>query len=874
MGGANGAGILIAQAASSPDSAGSSPMPIARSAAILVSLISGLVAQCPLQTQALGHLGPDFGASVVRYWDADGAGPQPERLFVGGSFTAIERSPCAGAGVFDPLTRTWSLLPAGTFDVVADAAVDTAFRLVVIGSRTVAGQTQHRVARWDGSAWTVLGGTFDGPLWSVVVTVTGDVIVGGEFQNHGAQPLSRLARWNGTAWQAIGGGVGGSGSAHVGALCVLPNGDLVVGGTFATAGGTVAANIARWNGTQWQALGAGQPPNLTSIVSLPNGDVFTTGLNSAQPERWDGSAWTPLTGLQPSVPFGAGPWVSKLEMQNGWQGPTVVAAGAFRIGTFQAGIATWSSFSGWSALSGPFEGLDAAVPQRLGMATASDGSTLAVAGPFYRLGGVDCSGVATSSFGFTVPIGDGIAQPVIASGTLPDGDLVIAGPFLNIGSTPLSGCASIEASGSTWTDPMFGGATARPEVRVIADAPDGSTLFGGSFATAGGAAARDVARFDGSTWSGFGAAAPFAFDGVRAVLQRRDGQVFVGGNGVARWNGTAWIELTGFAAGLSGLCYTLAELPNGDLLAGGDLQLVPGGGRPGLMRWNGTAWSQLGSGLGSLFPGAQILVAGCAVRSDGVVFAIGTSGTAPFVARYDGSQWQALPASVQGSLSSLVLLPDGDCVVGGSFAAIGGVPAASLARWDGSSWQALRDGVRRTDGQPGRVYGLHFSRQGELHIAGDFTRVDGEIAVNFVRMRSLCAAGVASFGAGCSSSGGPLALTAGSLPWLGTEFSSRATGLPANGVALAVRGLGTTFVPLSAVLPTGGAGCVLWTTPDLIDVALPLAGSVNLSIAIPTSSLLLGQVLHQQVLGLEFGSGGSLGALTGSNRLTLTFGTF
>jgi hypothetical protein len=850
-------------------------MPIARSAAILVSLISGLVGQCPLQTQAnLGHLGPDFGAAVVRYWDVDGVGPQTERLFVGGSFSAIERSPCAGAGVFDPQTRTWSLLPAGTFDVVTDAAVDTAFRLVVIGSRTQAGQTQHRVARWDGSAWTVLGGTFDGPLRSVVVTGAGDVIVGGEFQNHGAQPLSRLARWNGTAWQAIGGGVGGSSSAHVGALCVLPGGDLVVGGTFATAGGTVAANIARWNGTQWQAIGSGQSANLTSIVALSNSELFAAGLNSALPERWDGTAWTQLTGLLPAVPFGAGPWVSKLEVQNGWQGPTMVAVGSFRVGNFPAGIAAWSSFGGWVPLSGSLEGLDAAVPQRLGMATSADGISLAVAGPFNGLGGVDCSGVATTSSGLSSPNGNGIAQPVVASGTLPDGDLVIAGPFRNIGDTLLSGCATIEASGSVWIDPSFGGVTARAEVRAIADAPDGSTLFGGSFASAGGFAARDVARFDGTTWSGFGAASPFAFDGVRAVLQRRDGQVFVGGNGVARWNGTAWIELTGFAAGISGTCYTLAEMPNGDLLAGGDLQLVPGGGRPGLMRWNGTAWSQLGSGLGSLFPGAQILVAGCAARSDGVVFVIGTNGTAPFVARYDGAQWQSLPASVQGSLSSLVLLPDGDLVVGGSFAAIGGVPVASLARWDGSSWQTLRDGVRRTDGQPGVVHGLHFSRQGELHVVGEFTRVDGQIAVNFVRLRSLCAAGVASFGAGCNSSGGPLSLGAGNLPWLGAQFSSRTTGLPANGVALAVRGLGTTFVPLSAVLPTGGAGCVLWTSPDLIDVALPQAGAVTLSIAIPTSSLLLGQVLHQQVLGLEFGSGGSLGALTGSNRLTLTFGAF
>ena len=51
----------------------------------------------------------------------------------------------------------------------------------------------------------------------------------------------------GTAWQPVQGIPGTSNSVR--AMTTLPNGDLVAGGTFSTAGGVVANRIARWDGT-------------------------------------------------------------------------------------------------------------------------------------------------------------------------------------------------------------------------------------------------------------------------------------------------------------------------------------------------------------------------------------------------------------------------------------------------------------------------------------------------------------------------------------------------------------------------------------------------------------------------------------------------
>ena len=66
-----------------------------------------------------------------------------------------------------------------------------------------------------------------------------------------------VARWNGTAWSSLGSGAANGVDDGVVALAIASNGDVYVGGDFTRAGGTVAASIARWNGTMWSSLGSG-----------------------------------------------------------------------------------------------------------------------------------------------------------------------------------------------------------------------------------------------------------------------------------------------------------------------------------------------------------------------------------------------------------------------------------------------------------------------------------------------------------------------------------------------------------------------------------------------------------------------------------------
>ncbi|HZN40787.1 MAG TPA: hypothetical protein VFD82_18425, partial [Planctomycetota bacterium] len=139
---------------------------------------------------------------------------------------------------------------------------------------------------------------------------------------------------------------------------------------------------------------------------------------------------------------------------------------------------------------------------------------------------------------------------------------------------------------------------------------------------------------------------------------------------------------------------------------------------------------------------------------------------------------------------------------------------------------------------------------------------------------SPCPASATPFGAGCVGSGGPNALSATSLPWTGSMFTSFATGMPGNAVAIGVLGFSTISVPLSSILPQGVPGCTLLVSPDLLDLLLPAAGSVQAQLAIPNAAVLAGQIVHQQVVPVEFDLVGNIVALTSTNGLTLTIGTW
>jgi trimeric autotransporter adhesin len=241
--------------------------------------------------------------------------PLPDgEVAAGGEFIAPGGASLYGLAHWDG--SRWHRWPALPDEPVTAFATLPRGDLIAGGWFHWAGSTSAKhVARWDGREWHALGSGMDRAVFSLAVLPNGHLVAGGEFSIAGGVPASRIASWDGDRWSALGAGVGGERWVRVYALAVLDNGELVAGGTFSRAGGVTVNSIARWDGEDWHPMGGGmgggiQGPTVFALAVLPNGDVIaggdfeTAGAVPAQNiARWDGVAWNPLeSGLRGQSP--------------------------------------------------------------------------------------------------------------------------------------------------------------------------------------------------------------------------------------------------------------------------------------------------------------------------------------------------------------------------------------------------------------------------------------------------------------------------------------------------------------------------------------------------------------------------------------------
>jgi hypothetical protein len=176
----------------------------------------------------------------------------------------------------------------------------------------------------------------------------------GRFSSlNGVPGTAQIGRWDGNAWTSVGGGLAQT-SQNFGleGITVFDDGSgpalYVAGYAFIPPGGS-PTNVAKWNGSAWTALGAQiGTGRLTSIAAFDDGSgskLYVGG--TAMPQinyiaRWENSAWTPVGGgiSGPAIPPSSFPSVFGLGVVNNslW-----VAGNQTMVGTQAAnGLAAWT----------------------------------------------------------------------------------------------------------------------------------------------------------------------------------------------------------------------------------------------------------------------------------------------------------------------------------------------------------------------------------------------------------------------------------------------------------------------------------------------------------------------------------------------------
>ncbi|MBK8099538.1 MAG: delta-60 repeat domain-containing protein [Planctomycetes bacterium] len=833
--------------------------------------------------------------------------------YFGGNFTTANGMPAARLASYTP---AWSLFPTGLTPPSVRAVVHMANGDVVVGG----GEVPGGVARTDGVAWYSLGGGvshfFATQVSDLLELPGGDLVVTGTFNNAGGATIHNIARWNGSTWASFGSGTNG----EVNAVVRMPNGDLVAGGLFTMAGGLPVNRIARWDGSAWSALGAGVNGNVYALAVAPDGSLvaggsFTTAGGSAADRvaRWNGAFWAPVGG---GLVGSSGSVFSLLHLQDG----SLLVGGSFTTANGAPGNGIVRFTSSWQPLG------VGVVGTVFGLEQLASGA-IVVAGSLTGAGGVPTQRLARYEVSTWVPVVPGTNGSVSALAKAPDGEtLVLGGSFTQAGGLPANAVARLRSRGEGWSAVTTGlGSLAAPVTALtmrgnghivaamtpsssrphlttwngqswsqphsgsdgfildLLELASGDLVAVGNFTRISGQSVFGIARWDGQAWHALGNGLRDTSGGralVYCLAALPNGNLVAGGNfasaggvitsNVARWDGQAWHAMS--IGNSSDTVRDLAVMPNGDLIAAGVFMSSSGVQLGGVARWIGSSWSSLGTGMSSPSASSREVNA-LVVMPDGTLVATGpftSAGGTPAngIARWNGTAWSSLGSGLNGYGTALEVLPNGDLVVSGVFSTAGGVhTSGGIARWNGTAWSAVNHQV-----QGGTVNRLLAGRDGLL-FAGSFTTT-GPRGNHVHQLGSTCPATVTHYGTGCVGAGGLNQLTELSLPWLGASFRSRATGMPPLALVFSIYGFAQLSLPISVVLPQGLPGCVFWSDSALYTLRASTASTLDSAVHLPVGVSLPGQVFHHFVLTFELDANANVVAVSSTNALRATIGTY
>lgn len=688
-----------------------------------------------------GVPGVDGAVYDAAPWDPDGDGPGDEVLVVGGEFSLAGRARAANVAAWDG--ASWraigeGLEPPGRRWIVTALAVFEG-ELYAAAVQLDPPHDKSFVLRWEGEAWRQVGAEFDSSV-VVLAAAGGKLFAGGFFTSVAGVPASGLAQLSSGEWEAVEQWRDGEVQA-----IAEHRGELVVGGLSLRAGDLPPQQIVRWNGVSWETLGAGADGPVYALARAGD-DLIVAGSFAGAgglPVRyvgaWDGKAWRPLGDEGAGVVYAVAAF-----------GGEVVASGLFVLNPGDPParmVARWDGRS-WSRLG---EGMEAGAYV---YAFARFRGELAAAGAFARAGGDDAGSVAlwdgaTWRGASGASIGFGAGGPVRA--LLADGDsLYVGGSFSSAGGVGANAVARWD--GRSW-HALGEGIDSRDEPGLLTEvralARFGEDLVaGGSFTFAGGAPARHVAAWDGSSWRPLGAGLerPALGLGVAALAVHQNrliaGGALAGSGGtafenIASWDGAAWRPL---GAGLGGGFVTSVNalaVHQGVLLAGGDFSRTGPTPVGRVARWDGAAWSTFAPSAGA-FNGEvrAMLTAGGTLYAAGRFTSIGQT-VARRVAEWTGTAWRALgggvgaaSAAANDSVDALAIF-HGELIAAGRFAGVDSGPAVNIARWDGGAWRPLGAGVGAA------VFGLTASAaavfEGELVAGGGFVTAGDTLSRGIAR---------------------------------------------------------------------------------------------------------------------------------------------
>jgi hypothetical protein len=573
--------------------------------------------------------------------------------------------------------------------------------------------------KWDGTAWTTLGGGANLPVRAFALDSAGNLFAGGDFGEIGGVKTSGVAKWNGGAWEAVGSGIVNNdtfsmkGRAGVNFLMFDKSGSLWAAGDF-QFGSSPGSNVAQWDGKAWKAVGK-LDARVHHLALDTAGNMYAGGYSSSGSLiRWNGSQWEDCN---PKI-------------YNVWSMAADRSGNLYLSGQFgppyNYGRVMKYSMNGQPAL------LDSGVEtgeQSLGRPSmAIDGKNRVFVGPC-RYVGDEPNGTKDYYTATVYRYHD--SRWLNLEGHLTSVDAIVSdnrkvfyvgGSFSSIGGIAAHNIARWDAggwrplgagltSGRVQSNRIFGPGTGIARVKAIALDGAGNCYVGGMFDSAGGMPAGNVAKWDGASWSRLG-------QGIRGVSVNAlawdgKGNLFAGGlfdtagglpiRNLARWNGSRWDPVGDTT---DSTINALAFDGRGNLYAGGAFNKIGGIAAKKIALWDGSAWHPL---VRDIFPSRSACAVNSIVMGSGDrIYAGGSFSSIDGIlvnniAVLSGNKWNPLGGGAlfnkyinsyfPTEIRSIALEKDSTIYIGGLFDSLGGASVRNVAQWNGKTWNRLASGT-------------------------------------------------------------------------------------------------------------------------------------------------------------------------------------
>lgn len=446
-----------------------------------------------------------FGSSGVAQWDGIGWSNLGSGFNGGVQSIAILNNLVCAAGAFTNIGgvgashfavwngSSWAAAGAG-LSAAGLRIAGTGTNLYVGGNFLLAGGINaNGLGAWDGTNWSSVGtpGRMNGVsfLARAIAGSGTNLYAGGPFTAAGQAMVNSIARFDGQNWHSLGSGLSGSSTPNVttpaiNAIAVSGN-NVYVGGSFTSAGGVGVQNMARWDGTNWYAMG--DPGGLVYSVTVRTNGVYVAGSAEglsgyADPffVWWDGTNWQDALNFNSTNTF------------------------------FQ------------TYLNDSLPGMDAA---------AFQGSNIYVGGHFNiawhdpMFNGTNCPNILRFDGTYANIVGTGLSSNVVAMAVIGT-NLYVSGPFTSAGGVTVSRIARWD--GNSWFD-VGGGVVGSGTVSTLAAM--GNYLYaGGTFTNMGGVPANRIAKWDGTNWSALGNGTHYSqTSGSVSAIAASGSDLYVGG---------------------------------------------------------------------------------------------------------------------------------------------------------------------------------------------------------------------------------------------------------------------------------------------------------------------------------------------------------